>query len=100
MNQAEWAEGLARFLKRELAGEGLTFAQLAQRLCALGAEETEASVKNKFYRRTFSGVFVVQCLAALGHKQPDFGVLFPADMALGKALDDVSLLETSATREA
>lgn len=69
---------MKRLVKVELAREGLTLAQLAERLRDLGAEETEASVKNKLHRGTFSAVFLLQCLAVLGRDSVDIaGVLRP-----------------------
>ena len=45
---------------------GLTYQQLANRLKALGIDETERSIANKMSRGTFSFVFVLQCMKAIG----------------------------------
>lgn len=83
----DWSGAASRLLKAEIAREGLTFAQLARRLAALGEAETEASVKNKLYRGTFSATFLMQCLRALGRDTVDVGAVIPAELPRGKQLD-------------
>jgi hypothetical protein len=83
----DWAQAGARLLKAEIAREGVTLAQLARRLNALGLEETEASVKNKLYRGTFSLAFFMQCMAALGRSAVEIGSVLPSNMPRGRDLD-------------
>lgn len=83
----DWSGAASRLLKAEIAREGLTLAQLARRLAALGEAETEASVKNKLYRGTFSMVFFMQCLRALGRDIADVGSVLPVELPRGAQLD-------------
>ena len=56
-------------MKGLLAREGVTYAALAERLQAIGIEETEHSIANKLARGTFSLVFLLQCIRALGKSE-------------------------------
>lgn len=73
----DWADAASRLLKAEIAREGVTLAQLAERLNALGLQETEASLKNKLYRGTFSMTFFMQCMYALGRGSVDVSSVLP-----------------------
>lgn len=83
----DWSAAAARLLKAEVAREDITLAKLAKRLQRLGVDETEASVKNKLYRGTFSFAFFLQCMQALGRTRIDLLGLVPEEMPRGKALD-------------
>lgn len=83
----DWNSAAARLLKAEIAREGLTLARLAARLQRLGLNETEASVKNKLYRGTFSMTFFMQCMQALGRRTADVAGVVPEDMPRGSSLD-------------
>jgi hypothetical protein len=61
-----WQNDARRIVRVELVRRGLTYQQLAERLEALGVEETERSIANKMSRGTFSFVFVLQCMKAIG----------------------------------
>lgn len=56
-------EGL---LKAELKRQGVTYAQLVEKLYAIGVCETEPNIRNKLARGKFTAVFLVQCLTAIG----------------------------------
>ena len=62
----EWEERVANLLKAELKRKGVTYAQLVERLAALGVDEKEVNVRNKLSRGKFTAAFLVQCLAAIG----------------------------------
>nr|WP_234942728.1 DUF6471 domain-containing protein [Cupriavidus necator] len=47
----------------------MTYAALAERLQAIGVSETEYSIANKLARGSFSLVFLLQCVRALGKDQ-------------------------------
>jgi hypothetical protein len=64
--KSEWEIGAANLLKSAITRKGLTYAQVAERLAAEGVTETEASIRNKLSRGTFSAVFLLQCLKAIG----------------------------------
>lgn len=84
----DWQDAASRLLKSEMALAGVTSRQLAARLTRLGLEETEASVKNKVYRGTFSLAFMLACLQALGRDKLEVGVLLPKGMPAGVNLDE------------
>jgi hypothetical protein len=45
---------------------GLTYAQLVEKLAAIGVNETERNLTNKISRGGFTAAFLVQCLEAIG----------------------------------
>ena len=86
-SEFDWQGAASRLLKSEMALAGVTSRQLAARLTRLGLEETEASVKNKIYRGSFSLAFMLACLQALGREKLEVGVLLPKAMPAGVDLD-------------
>jgi len=44
----------------------LTYAELAERLAAIGIKDNERNISNKVNRGTFSAVFFLQCMEAIG----------------------------------
>jgi hypothetical protein len=62
----EWETKVKGLLKGELKRKGITYAQLVDKLAALGVHETEPNVRNKLARGKFTAVFLIQCLAAIG----------------------------------
>lgn len=83
----DWNNAAARLLKAEIARADITLAHLAARLTVLGESETDASVRNKLYRGTFSLAFFMRCMAALGHRAIDIDAMFPAELKRGVDLD-------------
>ena len=61
-----WEERAARYLKAELKRADVTYDELAGRLKKHGQHETKASIANKLSRGTFSAVFFLTTLAAIG----------------------------------
>lgn len=60
-------ETLAKnLLKGELKRRGITYAQLAEKLAAVGVHENERNLNNKIARGGFSAAFLLQCLKAVG----------------------------------
>jgi lambda repressor-like predicted transcriptional regulator len=53
-------------LKAELKRRGMTYADLVARLEAHGVSETEANLRNKLSRGSFTAAFFLQCLLAIG----------------------------------
>ncbi len=53
-------------LKGALKSKAVTYAQLAERLGAMGIHETERNLTNKISRGGFSAAFLIQCLTAIG----------------------------------
>ena len=53
-------------LKGELKRRGVTYAQLAEKLAAIGVVENERNLNNKISRGGFTAAFLLQCLVAIG----------------------------------
>lgn len=53
-------------LKSELKRRGITYAQLAEKLTALGAKESERNIANKISRGSFTAAFFIMCMDAIG----------------------------------
>lgn len=66
MPETEWEAKVKGLLKAELKRRGVTYAQLVDKLAAIGVNETEPNVRNKLARGKFTAVFLVQCLEAIG----------------------------------
>ena len=94
----DWQDAASRLVRAEIVREGLTVRELVARLQGLGIVETEASVKNKLSRGTFSTVFLIQALQALGHSTVDLSSVLPADMPAGANLDVVLITAKSSVR--
>ena len=67
--QNEWETQAANLLKSELKRKGVTYAQLVEKLGAIGISEKEVNVANKLSRGKFSAAFMLQCLKAVGSSQ-------------------------------
>lgn len=65
-DHAEWEAKVKGLLKGELKRRGVTYAQLVDKLSAIGVSETEPNVRNKLARGKFTAVFLLQCLEAIG----------------------------------
>jgi oligoribonuclease NrnB/cAMP/cGMP phosphodiesterase (DHH superfamily) len=67
-----WENEARRIVKAELARRGFTYERLAKRLKTIGINETERSIANKMSRGTFSFVFFLQCMQAIGNRDVNF----------------------------
>lgn len=65
-DNAKWEAKVKGYLKAELKRRGLSYAQLVDKLAAIGVSETEPNIRNKLARGKFTAVFFVQCLEAIG----------------------------------
>ena len=63
-----WENEARRIVRAELVRRGITYKGLAARLVAIGVKETQRSIANKMSRGTFTFVFVLKCLRAIGAK--------------------------------
>ncbi len=63
--QNQWETKVANLLKAELKRHGVTYAQLVEKLAAIGVDEKEVNVRNKLARGKFSAAFLVQCMKAI-----------------------------------
>jgi hypothetical protein len=64
--KTDWEMMAANILKAELKRKGVTYAQLVEKLAAIGVDEKEVNVRNKLSRGKFTAAFLLQCLAAIG----------------------------------
>jgi Domain of unknown function (DUF6471) len=66
---AELEKKVQTLLKVEILKRNLTYRQVSGKLAEIGAAESEPNIRNKLARGTFSAVFLVQCLEAIGVKE-------------------------------
>ena len=64
--RTDWEAKARGLLRGEMARQGVTYAQLVERLAALGVDDNERNLRNKVSRGKFTAGFLVQCLTALG----------------------------------
>ena len=67
--KTDWEAKAANLLKAELKRQGVTYAQLVEKLAAIGVDEKEVNVRNKLSRGKFTAAFMLQCLAAIDQTQ-------------------------------
>ena len=70
----DWENEARRIVKAELARRGMTYERLAKRLKTIGINETERSIANKMSRGTFTFIFFLQCMSAIGNTKVSFDV--------------------------
>lgn len=63
---AEWENEVKGMLKAEVKRRNMTYEQLAEKLAEIGVHDSARNIINKINRGTFSAVFFVQCLRAIG----------------------------------
>lgn len=62
----DWEARAKGLLKAELAKRDLTYADLAKKLAAIGIKDNDRNIANKIARGSFTAVFFLQCLSAIG----------------------------------
>ena len=62
----EYETRAKNLLKSELKRKGVTYAQLADKLSAVGVQENERNLNNKISRGGFTAAFLLQCMEANG----------------------------------
>ncbi len=65
-DNSDWEAKVKGLLKGELKRRGVTYAQLVDKLAAVGVVDSEPNIRNKLARGKFTAVFLVQCLKAIG----------------------------------
>ena len=65
----EYETRAKNLLKGELKRRGVTYAQLAEKMTALGVPETERNLNNKISRGGFSAAFLLQVLDAIDARE-------------------------------
>ena len=64
--ERDWTAYTKGLLRAEMARRQINYRALTEKLAAVGLEETEPNVRNKIARGSFTAVFFVQCLVAIG----------------------------------
>jgi hypothetical protein len=67
----DWTTKVKGILKAELKRRNISYKELAERLKPLGVNESERNIANKLARGSFTAVFFVQCLVAIGCQSVD-----------------------------
>lgn len=62
----DWAGYVKGLLRTEMARKSITYEGLVERLAELGVKETVPNLRNKLSRGSFTAIFLVQCLRAMG----------------------------------
>lgn len=62
----DWNQAASNALRAELAKKNTSYKKLALQLEKIGVFESERAIANKLSRGTFSFVFFLQCMKALG----------------------------------
>lgn len=66
---SEWETLAANLLKAEIKRNGLTYAQLVEKLLEIGIVDQEVNIRNKLSRGKFTAAFLLQCLRAMGVRE-------------------------------
>jgi hypothetical protein len=68
VKRRDWKTLVKGILKAELARRDLSYAELAEKLDEIGVKDSERNISNKISRGTFTAIFFVQCMEAIGTK--------------------------------
>jgi microsomal dipeptidase-like Zn-dependent dipeptidase len=68
----DWEKKVQTLLKVEILKRNLTYKQVSEKLSEMGIVESEPNIRNKLARGTFSAVFLIQCLTAIGATSVSF----------------------------
>lgn len=66
VERTDYEARAANILKAELKRKGVTYAQLVEKLAAIGVVDAEVNIRNKLSRGKFTAAFLLQCLEAIG----------------------------------
>ena len=69
----DWQAQTKGLLKAELKKRNLSYADLAEKLAAVGIKENERNISNKIGRGSFTAVFFIQCMEAIGCRTVHLG---------------------------
>ena len=61
----KWESQAQAILKAELKRKGVTYAQLVEKLAAIGVVDSEPNIRNKLSRGKFTAAVLLQCLEAI-----------------------------------
>lgn len=66
VERTDWEAKARGIIRAEMARQGVTYAQLVERLAAIGVVEDERNLRNKVSRGKFTAAFLLQVCDALG----------------------------------
>ncbi len=66
MSETEWKNYVKGLVKAEIAKRNLNYVDIAERLKAIGVDETPQNISNKIGRGTFGAIFMMQILQVIG----------------------------------
>ena len=69
----DWQAQAKGIIRGELKRRNLSYADLAERLTAIGVKENERNIANKIARGGFTAAFFLQCMEAIGVKNLQIG---------------------------
>lgn len=64
----DWSAHAKGILRAEMLRKGMSYADLVRVLGENGVKETEANLRNKLSRGSFTAAFLFECLSAMGVK--------------------------------
>jgi len=64
----DWQAQAKGIIRGELKRRNLSYTDLAERLAAIGVNDTARNIQNKIARGGFTAVFFLQCMEAMGVK--------------------------------
>ena len=64
--RTDWEAKARGIIRGEMARQGVTYAQMVEKMAAIGVKEDERNLRNKVSRGKFTGAFLLQALTALG----------------------------------
>jgi len=62
----DWQTRVKGILKAELKRRDFSYRDLVDKLASIGIEDTERNISNKIARGSFTAVFFLQCMEAIG----------------------------------
>lgn len=64
----DWSAYAKGILRAEMLRKGMSYADLVSALASVGVKETEANLRNKVSRGSFTAAFLFECMNAMGVK--------------------------------
>lgn len=68
-DMTKWETQAKALLKAELKRRDVTYAQLVEKLAAIGVSETEPNLRNKLSRGKFTAAFLLACLESISARE-------------------------------
>jgi hypothetical protein len=62
----DWQARTKNILKSELKRKNISYKELVEKLDKIGVKDSEKNIANKLARGSFTAVFFIQCLEAIG----------------------------------